>query len=174
LGRRGVRGQREGSGSVWGGVSRYAISNHYYLLDARCLCTCFSGRAVCGSCRCGFPKSPVTSHKSRTPLCVYPLQVRPSGHVCAGHRGGVSVDTALNMAPSNVASREVIDRQNPNPDVCLANGYSAMVLDSRLFISFDPVSRLRLLYCIVLYCTVQYNVQYSTSQYSTIPFCAVP
>lgn len=55
-----------------------------------------------------------------------------------GIGAGVSVDTALNVAPSNVASREVIDRQTPNPDICLANGYSAMVLDSRLFISFNP------------------------------------
>uniref|UniRef100_A0A7I4FDQ3 Uncharacterized protein n=1 Tax=Physcomitrium patens TaxID=3218 RepID=A0A7I4FDQ3_PHYPA len=32
----------------------------------------------------------------------------------------------------------VIDRQTPNPDVCIANGMSAMVLDQRLFISFNP------------------------------------
>ncbi|XP_024358226.1 uncharacterized protein [Physcomitrium patens] len=51
---------------------------------------------------------------------------------------GITVDTVLNVEPNNVASREVIDRQTPNPDVCIANGMSAMVLDQRLFISFNP------------------------------------
>lgn len=55
-----------------------------------------------------------------------------------GIGAGITVDTVLNVEPNNVASREVIDRQTPNPDVCIANGMSAMVLDQRLFISFNP------------------------------------
>jgi hypothetical protein len=51
---------------------------------------------------------------------------------------GIAADTVINIEPNNVASREVIDRQTPNPDVCIANGFSAMVLDQRLFISFNP------------------------------------
>ncbi|CAI5507157.1 unnamed protein product [Closterium sp. Naga37s-1] len=61
-----------------------------------------------------------------------------AGVFLLGIGAGVSVDTVLNVEPSNVASREVIDRQTPNPDICLANGMSAMVLDQRLFISFNP------------------------------------
>ncbi|KAH9574147.1 hypothetical protein CY35_01G040600 [Sphagnum magellanicum] len=55
-----------------------------------------------------------------------------------GMAAGIAADTVINIEPNNVASREVIDRQTPNPDVCIANGFSAMVLDQRLFISFNP------------------------------------
>ncbi|BBN10576.1 hypothetical protein MPTK1_5g04690 [Marchantia polymorpha subsp. ruderalis] len=55
-----------------------------------------------------------------------------------GMGAGIAVDTVLNVEPNNIASREVIDRQTPNPDVCIANGMSAMVLDQRLFITFNP------------------------------------
>eukprot|EP00897_Mesotaenium_endlicherianum_P005345 jgi/Mesen1/4839/ME000244S04018 len=55
-----------------------------------------------------------------------------------GIGAGIAVDTVVNVEPSNVASREVIDRQTPNPDICIASGMSAMVLDQRLFISFNP------------------------------------
>ncbi|CAM6095624.1 unnamed protein product [Calypogeia fissa] len=55
-----------------------------------------------------------------------------------GVGAGIALDTVVNIEPSNVASREVIDRQTPNPDVCIANGMSAMVLDQRLFITFNP------------------------------------
>lgn len=60
------------------------------------------------------------------------------GMFVLGMGAGITVDTVLNVEPNNVASREVIDRQTPNPDVCIANGMSAMVLDQRLFISFNP------------------------------------
>lgn len=40
--------------------------------------------------------------------------------------------------PSNVASTEVIDRHTPNSEVCMANGYSSMVFDERVFVSFNP------------------------------------
>ncbi|KAG0597770.1 hypothetical protein M758_12G019600 [Ceratodon purpureus] len=61
-----------------------------------------------------------------------------AGIFVLGMGAGITVDTVLNVEPNNVASREVIDRQTPNPDVCIANGMSAMVLDQRLFISFNP------------------------------------
>ncbi|XP_024382904.1 uncharacterized protein [Physcomitrium patens] len=61
-----------------------------------------------------------------------------AGMFILGIGAGITVDTVLNVEPNNVASREVIDRQTPNPDVCIANGMSAMVLDQRLFISFNP------------------------------------
>ena len=31
-----------------------------------------------------------------------------------------------------------IDRQTPNSEVCMANGYSSMVFDQRIFVSFNP------------------------------------
>ena len=40
--------------------------------------------------------------------------------------------------PSNVASTELIDRQTPSSEVCMANGYSSMVFDQRIFVSFNP------------------------------------
>eukprot|EP00271_Cylindrocystis_brebissonii_P001877 TRINITY_DN121_c0_g1_i1.p1 TRINITY_DN121_c0_g1~~TRINITY_DN121_c0_g1_i1.p1 ORF type:complete len:260 (-),score=50.62 TRINITY_DN121_c0_g1_i1:68-847(-) len=55
-----------------------------------------------------------------------------------GLGAGIAFSTLVNTEPQNVASREVIDSKTPNPDVCLANGMSAMVLDQRLFISFNP------------------------------------
>ncbi|KAJ7542928.1 hypothetical protein O6H91_09G017900 [Diphasiastrum complanatum] len=55
-----------------------------------------------------------------------------------GIGAGIAADTVLNVEPNNVASREVIDRQTPNSDICLSNGMSALVLDQRLYISFNP------------------------------------
>ena len=40
--------------------------------------------------------------------------------------------------PNNVASTEIIDRKTPNSEVCMANGYSSMVFDQRIFVSFNP------------------------------------
>jgi hypothetical protein len=60
------------------------------------------------------------------------------GMFVLGIAAGIALDSVVNLEPNNVASREVIDRQTPNPDICLANGMSALVLDQRLFVSFNP------------------------------------
>ncbi|GAQ85906.1 hypothetical protein KFL_002600140 [Klebsormidium nitens] len=60
------------------------------------------------------------------------------GMFILGIAAGIALDSVINLEPNNVASREVIDRQTPNPDICLANGMSALVLDQRLFVSFNP------------------------------------
>ncbi|MGB0563361.1 MAG: DUF3172 domain-containing protein, partial [Spirulinaceae cyanobacterium] len=39
---------------------------------------------------------------------------------------------------SNVASREVIDRSAPNPEICTQYGASAIVSDLRLFVTLNP------------------------------------
>lgn len=39
---------------------------------------------------------------------------------------------------SNVASREVIDRSAPNPELCSQYGASAIVSDMRLFVTLNP------------------------------------
>jgi hypothetical protein len=42
------------------------------------------------------------------------------------------------QTPDNIISSYTIDTQTPNSKVCLANGFSSMVLDQRLFLSFNP------------------------------------
>jgi hypothetical protein len=37
-----------------------------------------------------------------------------------------------------VASTEIIDRRTPNAEVCMAYGYSAMVFDQRVFVTYNP------------------------------------
>lgn len=51
---------------------------------------------------------------------------------------GVWLSSTATFEPSNVASTEILDRKTPSAEVCLANGYSSMVFDQRLFVSFNP------------------------------------
>ena len=51
---------------------------------------------------------------------------------------GVTVDSAINTNPKDLASRDAIDRQAPNPTLCTAYGASAMAFDQRVFVSFNP------------------------------------
>ena len=53
-------------------------------------------------------------------------------------RAGVWFNSEATFYPSNVASTEVIDRHTPNSEVCMANDYSSMVFDERVFVSFNP------------------------------------
>eukprot|EP01024_Parvocaulis_polyphysoides_P073769 TRINITY_DN9512_c0_g3_i2.p1 TRINITY_DN9512_c0_g3~~TRINITY_DN9512_c0_g3_i2.p1 ORF type:complete len:270 (+),score=18.45 TRINITY_DN9512_c0_g3_i2:31-810(+) len=55
-----------------------------------------------------------------------------------GIGAGVWFDKDFNYEPQNVASTEIIDRRTPNQEVCMANGYSAMVFDQRIYLSFNP------------------------------------
>jgi len=55
-----------------------------------------------------------------------------------GVGAGVLFDSAVNLEPDNVASREIIDRQSPSAEICTSNGSSAIVFDQRLFLSFNP------------------------------------
>ena len=61
-----------------------------------------------------------------------------AGAFVVGMGAGVAFDTAVDLEPSNVASREILDRQTPSSEVCMANGASAMVFDQRVFMSFNP------------------------------------
>lgn len=51
---------------------------------------------------------------------------------------GVTIDSAINTNPRDLASRDAIDRNAPNPKICATYGSSAMVLDQRVFITFNP------------------------------------
>jgi hypothetical protein len=51
---------------------------------------------------------------------------------------GIAFSTTTTLSPSNVASREFIDASAPNAEVCVQNGASAMVMDTRLFVTLNP------------------------------------
>ena len=51
---------------------------------------------------------------------------------------GITLDSAINTNPKDLASRDAIDRNAPNPKLCATYGSSAMVLDQRVFITFNP------------------------------------
>lgn len=53
---------------------------------------------------------------------------------------GVTVDSAINTDPRDLASRDAIDRNAPNPNICQTYGSSAMVVDQRVFVTFNPFS----------------------------------
>jgi hypothetical protein len=61
-----------------------------------------------------------------------------AGAFIMGMGTGVWFNSEATFYPSNVASTEVIDRHTPNSEVCMANGYSSMVFDERVFVSFNP------------------------------------
>jgi hypothetical protein len=61
-----------------------------------------------------------------------------AGAFVIGIGAGVVFDTAVDLEPSNVASREILDRRTPSSELCMANGASAMVFDQRVFLSLNP------------------------------------
>ena len=61
-----------------------------------------------------------------------------AGAFIVGMGAGVAFDTSVNLEPTNVASRDILDRQTPSSEVCMANGASAMVFDQRVFLSLNP------------------------------------
>jgi hypothetical protein len=55
-----------------------------------------------------------------------------------GLGAGVYFDAEINVSPNQVASTEIIDRRTPNSEVCMAYGYSSMVFDQRVFVTYNP------------------------------------
>jgi len=53
---------------------------------------------------------------------------------------GIGFSSATNSDPGNVATREVIDRAAPNPEICVQFGASAIAMDTRIFVTFSPFS----------------------------------
>lgn len=51
---------------------------------------------------------------------------------------GVTVDSAINTNPKDLASRDAIDQAAPNNQLCAKFGASAMAFDQRVFVSFNP------------------------------------
>ena len=53
---------------------------------------------------------------------------------------GIAFSSTATFTPSNVATREFIDIKAPNPEICVQYGASAMVMDTRLFVTLNPFS----------------------------------
>eukprot|EP00622_Pseudochattonella_farcimen_P007413 FR743389.1.p1 GENE.FR743389.1~~FR743389.1.p1 ORF type:complete len:269 (+),score=36.13 FR743389.1:55-861(+) len=51
---------------------------------------------------------------------------------------GVTIDSAINTDEKDLASRDAIDRAAPNRELCVQYGSSAMVMDQRVFVTFNP------------------------------------
>lgn len=56
----------------------------------------------------------------------------------AGLGLGVYFDSEVVLSPNNISSTEIIDRNTPNADVCMAYGYSASVFNMKLFVTYNP------------------------------------
>lgn len=61
-----------------------------------------------------------------------------AGSFVFGIAFGAWLNGEANFQPNNVASTELVDRRTPSGAVCMANGYSSMVFDQRVFVSFNP------------------------------------
>lgn len=51
---------------------------------------------------------------------------------------GIAFSSTANFSPENVASREVIDRSAPNPELCIQNGASSITMNLRAFVTLNP------------------------------------
>jgi hypothetical protein len=51
---------------------------------------------------------------------------------------GIWFDSEVTFEPQSVASTVLVDTKTPNSELCMANGYSSMVFDQRIFVSFNP------------------------------------
>ncbi|KAF5843724.1 hypothetical protein DUNSADRAFT_8239 [Dunaliella salina] len=85
----------------------------------------------------GFYPPPVETQKQEKKLSSYVNAVIAAAFV-AGLGLGVYFDSEVNISPANVSSTEFIDRNTPNAEVCMANGYSASVFDMKLYVTFNP------------------------------------
>ena len=51
---------------------------------------------------------------------------------------GIALSSGQTVNTANIASREVIDRSAPNPELCVQFGASAIVSDLRVFLTLNP------------------------------------
>lgn len=51
---------------------------------------------------------------------------------------GIGFSSTASSGPENIASREAIDRAAPNPELCVQFGASAIAMDTRVFVTFNP------------------------------------
>ncbi|KAL4858790.1 hypothetical protein ACK3TF_001181 [Chlorella vulgaris] len=61
-----------------------------------------------------------------------------AGSFILGMGAGIWFSSEVTFEPQNMASTQLIDNKTPNSEICMANGYSSMVFDQRIFVSFNP------------------------------------
>ena len=83
------------------------------------------------------PQDPKSSGSDNGGLNGYTKALIAAAFV-TGLGAGVYFDAEINVSPNQVASTEIIDRRTPNSEVCMAYGYSAMVFDQRVFVTYNP------------------------------------
>jgi len=79
--------------------------------------------------------------KKSTPFLSLPESLTKAllaGVFVLGIGTGVTVDSAINTNEKDLASRDAIDKNAPNPRLCSSYGASAMAFDQRVFVSFNP------------------------------------
>ena len=74
----------------------------------------------------------------KSPLYNYTSVAILGGVFVLGVGIGIAFSSTTSLDVKNVASREVIDRYAPNPEICAEFGASAMVMDTRLFVTLNP------------------------------------
>lgn len=68
----------------------------------------------------------------------YTLAAICAGIFILGIGVGIALSSGQVTTGNNVASREVIDRSAPNPEICVQFGASAIVSDLRIFVTLNP------------------------------------
>lgn len=80
------------------------------------------------------PNGPAKSSSVGTTTSIAVL----GGTLILGIGIGIAFSSTANLAPQNVATREAIDRAAPNPELCAQFGASAIAVDMRMFVTFNP------------------------------------
>lgn len=92
------------------------------------------------------PRSPARSRPqpSRVPQTESKFNSRTlavlGGVFIIGVGVGVTFSKTTTLNPDNVASTQFIDQAAPNPDICVQFGASAIAVDTRIFVTFNPFS----------------------------------
>mmetsp|Transcript_15495 Transcript_15495/g.27377 ORF Transcript_15495/g.27377 Transcript_15495/m.27377 type:complete len:280 (-) Transcript_15495:22-861(-) len=87
-----------------------------------------------------FPPPPPEKPKKPSSLRDSVSRALLAGAFVIGIGTGVTVDSAINTNPYDLASRDAIDRAAPNPSICQKYGSSAVAMDTRVFMTFNPFS----------------------------------
>lgn len=87
-----------------------------------------------------YPEPPSRKSTKSSPLenINYTLAAICAGIFILGVGVGIALSSGQTISTQNVASREVIDRSAPNPEICVQFGASAIVSDLRVFVTLNP------------------------------------
>lgn len=84
---------------------------------------------------------PSKGKRTKSPLFEninYTLVAICAGIFILGIGVGIALSSGQTISTQNIASREVIDRSAPNPEICVQFGASAIVSDLRVFVTLNP------------------------------------